>query len=157
MSLEFLASDFELMANFGLAWRWTDERWNLLPEDDLLAIRPFKKEAAGKLNEYSLELLEKVTKAEGPYALVLSVECGDDAAEVDVSETLQKHLVNCDQNVYVSWDPGYAVKCRLDVFCNYWDDFCYPSSDDVVVWPASETWVLMYRHYETFQLYQKWI
>ena len=35
------------------------------------------------------------------------------------------------QTVIVHWDNTTAVETTWEVFAHYWDDFCYPSSDDV--------------------------
>ena len=53
--------------------------------------------------------------------------------------------------VTVRWDTSTAVKTTWEVFTDYWDDFCYPSSDDVEVFPESIEWLLLYRHWEQFE------
>lgn len=52
--------------------------------------------------------------------------------------------------VYVSWSKDLAVEMSWNIFTEYWDDLCYPSSDDVTVVPVSGTWQLVYHHYEQF-------
>ena len=51
-----------------------------------------------------------------------------------------------DQTVIVMWEPTVAVAVPRHIFCTYWDDFCYPSSDDVRIWSISELWCLQYHH-----------
>jgi hypothetical protein len=51
----------------------------------------------------------------------------------------------------VRWDASTAVRTTWDVFTEYWDDFCYPSSDDVEVFPQSGEWLLLYHHWEQFE------
>jgi hypothetical protein len=53
--------------------------------------------------------------------------------------------------VYVSWDQDSAIETTWSIFTEYWDDFCYPSSDDVTVLPITGGWWLEYRHYEEFK------
>lgn len=36
------------------------------------------------------------------------------------------------------------------VFCLTWSDFCHPSSNDVVICPLTEEWVLFYCHEDEF-------
>jgi len=43
-----------------------------------------------------------------------------------------------------------AICVSWGVFCEYWDDFCYPASDDVAIWPLSQEWFLIYDHSEKF-------
>ena len=56
-----------------------------------------------------------------------------------------------DEVVLVSWDAQTAVITDWDAFVTHWDDFCYPSSDDVTVLPLAGDWDLCYRHYEVMQ------
>ena len=39
-----------------------------------------------------------------------------------------------------------AICVSWGVFCEYWDDFCYPASDDVAIWSLSQEWFLIYDH-----------
>src|SRR5438046_819950 len=48
--------------------------------------------------------------------------------------------------MFVSWQQEAAIPTRWEIFTEYWDDFCYPSSDDVLVWPESERRALFYFH-----------
>jgi hypothetical protein len=48
------------------------------------------------------------------------------------------------------WDERLAICVSWGVFCQYWDDFCYPASDDVAIWPLSEEWFLIIDHSEKF-------
>ncbi len=50
--------------------------------------------------------------------------------------------------IYIVWSPKLAVETTTDIFIKYFDDFCYPSSDDISIWPASNSWLLQYHHYE---------
>lgn len=68
----------------------------------------------------------------------------------EVSRWLRHVQPDLHTRVYVSWSLDLAVETRWDIFTEYWDDFCYPSSDDVTVVPASGTWQLSYHHYEQF-------
>jgi hypothetical protein len=53
-----------------------------------------------------------------------------------------------EEPVIVSWDRQLAVFTTWGVFCHYWDDFCFPISHDVLIWPVSEHWALFYHHEE---------
>jgi hypothetical protein len=53
--------------------------------------------------------------------------------------------------VIVRWDASTIVRTNWKVFTDYWDDFCYPSSADVAVFPQSGEWLLMFYHWEEFE------
>ncbi|HVM48377.1 MAG TPA: hypothetical protein VMU04_10135 [Candidatus Acidoferrum sp.] len=69
---------------------------------------------------------------------------------VDVRRWLRSVQPDSQVRVYVSWSRDLAVETAWHIFTEYWDDFCYPSSDDVMVVPAGGTWQLIYHHYEQF-------
>ena len=52
--------------------------------------------------------------------------------------------------VILSWAPEVALRTSWAIFAKYWKEFCYPSSDDLVVFPSSGEWVLLYHHEEEF-------
>ena len=74
-----------------------------------------------------------------------------DDAPSDVRERLRGLPPAPDERVLVLWDARTALVTEWAVFVESWDDFCYPSSDDVSVLPLVDDWVLCYRHYEVMQ------
>jgi hypothetical protein len=47
--------------------------------------------------------------------------------------------------------PVIPASYSWGIFCKYWDDFRYPSSDDLLVWSQQEDWFLYYGHHEIFE------
>ena len=122
---------------FPLAWRWTQPSHAVLPAEVLAGIRPLRaSEAAGVC-----------TAALAPSASTVSRPASD---PVDVRSWLRSVQPDSQVPVYVSWSEDLAVETRWGIFTEYWDDFCYPSSDDVTVAPVTGTWQLVYHHYEQF-------
>ena len=155
MPIELFESDYEKMTNFGLRWRWTEERGTLLPEAIEREIRPVKEETAARLLRHSLALYEDLRSATSKYQEVLSLGCGDEVPVPKIAASLHEQLPVDGEQVVVSWDNSHAVHTLSGIFCRFWDDFCYPSSDDVMVWPQNEEWILVYWHYENFTLYRR--
>jgi hypothetical protein len=132
-----------------LAWRWTDSRYALLPESTLAQIEPVDLSKAEYLFRHSLRLLgrdclspevfETVTRSRAD----IPIEAG--------CAWLRAQQPDLSARIYVSWEASIAVQTTWEIFSGYWDDFCYPSSDDVVVWPESENWALLYHHEQEFQ------
>jgi hypothetical protein len=145
-------TDFQPPSTFSLNWRWTDSRWNELPESDLRQIKPLTKIKAKEF----WRILGHYVLSNGPRINIF--ECSEWVdATLDVPGAFEKirswllnHLSERDESVIVSWDKDTAVLTNWGIFCDYWDDFCYPSSDDVTVFPLSIGWVLFYDHFERF-------
>jgi hypothetical protein len=61
-----------------------------------------------------------------------------------------RRLVTSDYVVVACWSETDAVLLPWNVFCRSWSAFCYPSSDDVIVFPLTEEWILAFSHEGTF-------
>ncbi len=68
----------------------------------------------------------------------------------DAQRWLLSKVPLANSKVVVSWTNDLAVLVSWEVFCSYWNDFCYPASDDVAIFPLSEDWMLLYDHAEVF-------
>jgi hypothetical protein len=69
---------------------------------------------------------------------------------LQVRERLAQLGLCRDARLTVAWEPDLAVTLPAKVFCEFWNDFCYPASDDVVILPAPGGWLLRYHHEEEF-------
>jgi hypothetical protein len=133
----YSGTDFIHLGDCPLAWRW--ER---IPGTARLAIRPLREDVSERLR---------------PLAVRLDPGHGPDVVEIDaatspatVSTALRALGVPSEAEV-VAWWPWGAVVVPWHVFAEYWDDFCYPSSDDLTVWPSDQQWSLGYDHDERFR------
>ncbi|HWQ91126.1 MAG TPA: hypothetical protein VN673_05605 [Clostridia bacterium] len=70
-----------------------------------------------------------------------------------MSRWLRRVQPDLHARIYVSWTKQLAVETKWDIFTEYWDDFCYPSSDDVTVVPVVGEWQFIYQHYEQFDFF----
>ena len=147
-SLKIKEEDFESLDSFPLLWRWNDARWNELPSEALNDIKPLSKEKARELCQYSLTFSNR-----NGLIRQLFVKIEETSAALE-NETLKRRLLSKvpreNSKVVVSWDNDLAVLVSWEVFCSYWDSFCYPASDDVAIFPFSEDWMLLYDHAEVF-------
>lgn len=122
---------------FPLAWRWMDPSHSVLPNEVLARIRPLNPSEASRIRTTSI--------LQGSY--VLSISTSESAAVQGWLRSIQR---DSEPSIYVCWSPDMGVQTTWDVFADYWDDFCYPSSDDVTIAPVNGTWRLIYHHYEQF-------
>ncbi len=123
--------DYTDINEFELVWRWNQKSHCLMPHKDLKTIKPISEKSAKMLY-----LLNPKFSAE-----ILELECKETPIDF-----LNKNLTN--EIVYVFWGPRTAVETTTETLLKYFSDFCYPSSDDVDIWPASKSWLLQYHHCE---------
>lgn len=145
---EIEENDFCSLESFPLKWRWTDSRWNKLPDDALNSIQPLAETKARELCQYSLRFCDNSSLLKSSFEHIEQVDAS--AEESEIQHWLLARSSNLNETVIVSWDNSLAALVKWKVFCEYWDDFCYPSSDDVAIFPFSEEWMLFYSHSEYF-------
>jgi hypothetical protein len=128
---------------FPLAWRWTQSSHNVLPPEVMAQITPMSNAIAPlgvtARGELDPPLFDAVQSASA------DVPCEEG------TNWLRQLPVALSDQVIVQWDTSTAVRTTWEVFTRYWDDFCYPSSDDVEVFPQSGKWLLLYHHWEEFE------
>lgn len=128
---------------FPLAWRWTQPSHNVLPPEVMAEIIPIAQAIApsgvtahGELDRSCFDHVQNASA---------------DVSFDDGAKWLRLLPVALSEQVIVRWDASTAVRTTWEVFTSYWDDFCYPGSDDVEVFPQSGAWLLLYHHWEQFE------
>lgn len=142
--------DFRDLDDFPLKFRWTDEKWNVLPAEALESIWPYSDIKARSILEVSQKFGDAKGLFRSSFTRVEEFDATRDSKEV--TKWLGKFISTDPLRVVVSWDHHHAVLVAWDVFCHYWDDFCYPASDDVAIFPTDVKWMLFYFHDEHFEL-----
>jgi hypothetical protein len=146
--IEIDEKDFTAIERFHLSWRWIDRTWNRLAENALSKIRPLREEKAHELWRRSLDFCGASGLSSESFTQTTEIDASRD--EKAVNSWLRRNVSNRNQRIIVSWDRRTAVVTEWDMFCAHWDDFCYPSSDDVAIWPDTEEWALRYYYKEVF-------
>lgn len=143
------ADNFISFRDFDLNWRFTDPKHNLLPEEDLSEIHPLSKTMSIQLYEQTEKYLGNATLEKSKFQTIESHEITEDHEEV--RKWLKEKIIDPQTQVAVSWDKTTCAVTTWRIFCEYWDDFCYPSSDDILIWASSEDWILNYCHHEILE------
>jgi hypothetical protein len=145
------SGDVATLDSFALKWRWTDDRHALFPSDELSRIHPLRAEKAEEIWRLSLESLSR------DFAINSQLYRDSEKAPAtgDVHAWLARHVPPERPPIVVSWSAADAVLTDAELFIRRWDDFCYPASDDVSVFPLDAAWVLHYHHEEEFLYAQR--
>lgn len=132
--------------DFSLTWRLTGPNQYPLSESVLEQLVPFDSEQAqnieirlsghAKQNGINLEL----------YQLIESNPTDESCSTFLTSLGIIK-----DCKIIISWDSETALSTIWDIFENYWEAFCYPGSDDIIIFPINREWLLVYYHYGLFE------
>lgn len=145
--IEIADADIVPIEEFSLRWRFTRQRADRWPVEALRRLRPLSPAAAAIL----------APRAAG--ACVEQGTFGTTFRSDDPPDVVRKRLAALPpgpmEPVLLSWDARTAAVADWDLFVACWDDFCYPSSDDVTVMSLAGAWVLCYRHYEVIQFRER--
>jgi hypothetical protein len=136
------------ITDFPLIWRWTRATHALFSASELAGLRPCSLAEAAKIHDdsRSFNLRDGLDERQFRGVRVQSA----DIPTSDGCSWLRAQAPNITEQVTVSWDRDTALRTSWEFFTAHWDDFCYPSSDDVLVLPDSRSWVLRYHHEEIF-------
>lgn len=141
-------ADLLPIAEFKLRWRWTDPKHNALPNEALARIRALSGPKAREFWQEAASYLHGGNLAGDAFAPIIERRVDED--RVVVQNWLAQAIGCAGEQLVVSWDRDTAVLVDCWVFCRYWDDFCYPASDDVLIAPVAGGWALLYHHEEVF-------
>lgn len=137
------------LEDFSLKWRWTDPKYCLIPADDLNQILPLTTDSAKLIWSESLDFTSDARDDAAPNERFFkNIESIENTNQDIVTKWLRKRIAITE--IIVSWQPDTAVITNSDIFLRYWEEFCYPGSDDISIWPEDKSWVLNYWHEEMF-------
>lgn len=128
------------LEDFPLAWRWAKPSCSHFSESLLKGLKPLDVNEAQKL------------AASIPVNFPLDATRHDASVDAKLTRRWLKEL-NVESNwVTISWDRETALTLRWTKFCDYWDDFCYPSSDDADLFLENGLHFMRWNHFEVFEV-----
>lgn len=143
-------TDYVPVGDYIFGWRWIDKDRVEISDERLARIRPLTKERAEAAWDYS-KSFQGIAYSER----FLEIDeyhvdgRGDPGRDGAVRDWLTKCLDQEAERVFISWTKQQAVETDLSTFIKFWNTFCYPV-EDVVIWPASESWVLLFDYKQRF-------
>jgi len=75
-----------------------------------------------------------------------------DTTAATVGRWLDNLSVDPECLVTIQWNDFLTIQTTWAIFVEYWESFCYPSSDDVNIWAEDSNWLLQYHHWEVFEI-----
>lgn len=137
------------LTDFPLAWRWTDKEHTVLPDHALSHISPQDPEQAQSLHRLSLQFLGSDSLSPQQFTIE-QLSLGTQEPQPITNWLHEKHQQQ-ETQVFLSWAQDMAVITNWGILTKYWQDFYYPSSDDLVVWPEHLGWAVLFHHAEFIQ------
>lgn len=135
------------MDDFRLKWRFTDEKYNMLPAEHLAQLKPLDKEASTFLWDHAanITLHNDIPFTEGFFAIVdkMKILPGN---EDETKKWIYECGFTADKQVFLSWQTEDAMVVPWKLLIKYFNSFYYSSSDDLTVIDNSLLWALLFYH-----------
>ena len=131
--------------DFSLGWRFTDEKYNKLPDAHLNQLQPLNTEASEFLWKYiSDSRLHDDTPFKRNYFKTIDKAKILIANDSEIKKWLYHRGLPFNKNVFLSWQPSEAMIVPWKIFIKYYDNFYY--TDDLTIIDDSLTWALLFYH-----------
>lgn len=156
MRIEIDNSEIIDLKDFELYWRWEKTHSPDISDSEKAQIQPVSEIESKRLNKvidyFEIEDNLRTDFIETDW---ISTNSENDEKIDTFRNKLTSILDTWDENVIVTWNRTMTVKTTKEVFLKYWDDFCYPSSDDVTIISEETNWVMFYRHFEVANIWTR--
>ena len=135
--------------NFLLKWRFTEDKYDVLPDQHLEQLKPLDKVASHCLWNYiSQTNLHSDVPFKKDFFRTVDKTKILDGNEKEIKKWLYQRGLAFDKQVFLSWDEENAMIVPWKLLIKYFDSFYYPSSDDLTVFDKSLNWALLFYHEE---------
>ena len=136
-----------LINDFPLFWRWTDLKYCQFSEKELSKIQPLVADTAKQYYKKISSLLENNDFSPSKN-IFNKIEYIDNYQFEEVKNWLKTRITQ--KEIILSWFEDIAIIVDVNLFISKWDDFCYPSSDDIIIYSEDKDWIILYHHSEVF-------
>ncbi len=135
------------MDDFRLKWRFTEEKYDKLPDQHLDQLKPLDSEAAKFLWDFIEKInLHKDTPFKKDFFRTIDKARILDSNEREIKKWLYQRGLPFDKPVFLSWQPTDAMIVPWKLLIKYFDSFYHGVSDDLTVIDQSLNWALLFYH-----------
>ena len=135
------------MNDFSLKWRFTEEKYAVLPDLHLSQIKPLDKKASKFLWDYisDTNLHNDVPFKKDFFRNIDMIDISDDN-KLEIKKWLYQRGLPFKKEVFLSYTSNEALIIPWKVLIKYFDEFHYQGSDDLTVIDQSLEWALLFFH-----------
>ena len=156
MKIEFNTNEIISFENFKLKWRWDSVHNPTILSVESEQIKPFSEIESKRINK----IIDYFESESNLYKLFESSDWFIASSETEMakekfSDNFKQLTQNYNENLFISWNRTTCVYATKEIFIKYWDNFCYPSSDDVTLISELTNWVCFYNHIEVGKFWKR--
>ena len=154
MKIEIDIRELIPLKDFELNWRWEKPHNPNISDSEKAKIEPVSVIESKRLNKI-IEYFEIEGNLKNDYIETdwIYASSESDKTKKLFRRKLASIIEKWNEGLIVSWDQTTTLKVTKEIFLKYWDDFCYPSSDDVIIISLETNWIMYYRHNELAKIW----
>lgn len=143
------------MEDFELSWRWEKTHSPEISEAEKTQIEPSEVESK-RLNKI-IDYFEKEDNLKKSFTQTdwISANSENDEKIEQFRNQLTSIIEQWAEGIIVTWNRTTTLRTSKEIFLKYWDDFCYPNSDDVTIISEKTNWVMFYNHIAVAKIWTK--
>ena len=154
MKLRVNTKEIIQLDDFELSWRWEKTHNEIISNEEISLLSPLSeiesKRLCAAIEHWKYKIKNSDDFFESNWMLASSES---DARIEEFGMKLEDSLKAFEENVIVNWDRRTTLLTTKEIFIKYWDDFCYPSSDDTTIISTELNWLIEYSHYEVANIW----
>ena len=154
MKIELDLNEIITLDDFELGWRWKSLHNHNILEEEKQQLKPLSIRESKKINKI-IDLFESESNLGQRFQPNDWIRANSDTQKSidEFANYFQGITENYNENLFISWNRSTCLYTTKAIFIKYWDDFCYPSSDDVTIISELTNWVYFYNHIEVGQFW----
>lgn len=156
MKIELDTNEIISFEDFELSWRWDSIHNPDISIEDKVQFKPLSIQESKRINKIIdyFELESNLYKSFEPTDWIRASSETLDSIE-KFSNDFKKLTQDYNENLFISWNRTTCIYTTKDIFIKYWDDFCYPGSDDITIISEMTKWVYFYNHIEVGRFWER--
>lgn len=135
------------MSEFHLKWRFTEEKYNLIPKQHLDELKPLDKTGAKFLAEYidTCRVHHQMPFKNGLFKNLDKIKVTANSNK-QITKWLYQRALPFNKDVYLCWDTNDGMITKWKYVVKYWNSIFYGGCDDLTVFDQSLEWCLLFYH-----------
>jgi len=156
MNIKLDNNEIIAFEKFSLNWRWDKIHNPEISLKELKQLHPLSEIESKRINKVIgfFEIESNLHEAFEPTDWFRASSETKDSI-IEFSKVFLKLTQSNDENLFISWNRSTCVYTTKEIFIKYWEDFCYPSSDDVTIISELTNWVFFYNHIEVGKFWKR--
>jgi hypothetical protein len=156
MRIELNTKEVIPFEDFELSWRWDNIHNSDISLEEKGQIKPLTIQESKLINKV-IEYFESESNLHNTFEPTDWIRASSETKDsIDkFANDFQQLTQDYNENLFISWNRSTCIYTSKEIFIKFWDDFCYPSSDDITIISELTNWVYFYNHIEVGRFWKR--